>query len=236
MFALKRGKNIIEASMTTRPVFIPGKTADAPFEEVSVNFRWHGGFAISQKLRNVDGLHAGFLAKFPGHKILEISTKSERPLGKALSAFNLKLDLPVDGIVALESAYQASKVFQKGGPFSDLMHKDAYAAKKDPRLQIHGDLVGFKYQGQEWPLSGSPSLYDWLYVTAVRNAGLIVKIAAFDAFTDIEFNPKKSHNCQARTAAICSFFFQKYEDEWFQKASDYCLSGRDTKILQGELF
>ena len=222
--------------MTARPVFMPGKTADTPFEEVSVAFKWHGGFALSQKLRNIDGLHAGFLARFPGRRMLEISTKSDQPIGQALSAFNLKLDLPVTGIVALESAYQASKVFQNGGPFSDVMQKDAYAAKKDPRLQIHGDLIGFKHQGQEWPLSGSPSLYDWLYVQAVRDAGVISQLAAFDAFTDIEFNPKKSHNCQARTAAICAFFFEAYGDDWFQKAYLYCLSGRDTITRQSELF
>ena len=184
--------------MTARPVFMPGKTADTPFEEVSVAFKWHGGFALSQKLRNIDGLHAGFLARFPGRRMLEISTKSDQPIGQALSAFNLKLDLPVTGIVALESAYQ-----QQGVSTADLYGRDAkgrYAAKKDPRLQIHGDLIGSHQAGmppQALPASMTGcnagcrcgSSANWRHSMPLRTA----------------FNLKKSHNRQARTARSAHF-------------------------------
>jgi hypothetical protein len=45
--------------------------------------------------------------------------------------------------------------------------------------------------------------YDWLYITAVKqNPDLSARILHFNSFSDIEFNPKKSLNCQARSAAI----------------------------------
>jgi len=47
------------------------------------------------------------------------------------------------------------------------------------------------------------AFYDWLYITALnQNQGLAKEILRFDAFTDIEFNHKKSINCQARAAAM----------------------------------
>ena len=36
----------------------------------------------------------------------------------------------------------------------------------------------------------------------IRDTNLFNKILDYDAFTDIEFNPKKSLNCQARSCAV----------------------------------
>lgn len=45
--------------------------------------------------------------------------------------------------------------------------------------------------------------YDWLYITALhQNRKLSDQILAYDGFTDIAFNPLKSWNCQARSAAL----------------------------------
>ena len=45
--------------------------------------------------------------------------------------------------------------------------------------------------------------YDWLYINSLnRNKKLSLEILNYNAFTDIEFNHKKSINCQARSAAI----------------------------------
>ena len=42
-----------------------------------------------------------------------------------------------------------------------------------------------------------------LYINALaENSQLTEEIMEFDAFTDIEFNPNKSLNCQARAAAL----------------------------------
>ncbi len=45
--------------------------------------------------------------------------------------------------------------------------------------------------------------YNWLYINALNmQEDLAVQVMEYDAFTDIEFNPKKSINCQAEAAAI----------------------------------
>lgn len=45
--------------------------------------------------------------------------------------------------------------------------------------------------------------YNWLYINALSlNRELAVRILEYNAFTDIEFNPNKSINCQAKAAAI----------------------------------
>lgn len=45
--------------------------------------------------------------------------------------------------------------------------------------------------------------YNWLYINALNlQKDLAVQVLGYDAFTDIEFNPKKSINCQAEAAAI----------------------------------
>ena len=51
--------------------------------------------------------------------------------------------------------------------------------------------------------------YDWLYTKTLFHSNRNVKLkedfinSNFDAFSDIEFNPKKSFSCQARTLALC---------------------------------
>jgi len=82
--------------------------------EVSVAFRWHPGFAVSQKRRNVAALHEAAAAQGLG-PLLEVSSKSEDALGRGLSAFALRLPV-AGGEAAVESAFQGSKVFERGGP------------------------------------------------------------------------------------------------------------------------
>ncbi len=47
------------------------------------------------------------------------------------------------------------------------------------------------------------AFYDWLYLTALRpHQEFLTKLFVYKGFTDIEFNPQKSINCQARTCAL----------------------------------
>ncbi len=62
------------------------------------------------------------------YPLLEISTKSDELLGQRLSAFNLKIETDM-GEISVEAAFQGSKVFEQGGPFTDIYRKDSYAAK-----------------------------------------------------------------------------------------------------------
>ena len=88
-------------------------------------------------------------------------------------------------------------------------------AKKDKRLLTSGRLIGFKFFGKEWELEPQTAFYDWLYISALRKQQeLAEQIVEYDAFTDIEFNPERSINCQAYSAALyVSLFKQSLLDQ-----------------------
>lgn len=187
--------------MARRPVFVPD--SDKPYvSEVSLDFEYFPGSSIQQKRRSIASLHASYVARFPSSRVLEVSSKSERDIGVQLSAFNLMIEYPGRGSCSVECAFQASKVFLHGGPFVDLFNASSRAAKSDRRLRESGKLVGFKYFEHEFPLEPKTYFYDWLYAsTLCRHDKLVEQVMMFDAFTDIEHNPERSINCQARSVA-----------------------------------
>jgi hypothetical protein len=188
--------------MAYRPVFVPKASGISLVEEVSLPLVWSPGFAPIQKAKNIKALHES--ARHAGYApVLEISTKSEEKLGRHLSAFHLKVQTPSLGEIPLECAFQGSKVFKGGGPFTDLYRADVRAAKKDPRLRSSGELIGFSFQGQPFPLTPPTMFYDWLYLGAIYiHREYLVRLQRYAAFSDIEFNPEKSINCQARSCAL----------------------------------
>lgn len=186
--------------MATRPVFIPRSDGPRLHTEVEIEFTWHPGFSDKQKRKSIRSLHQE-AEREDLRPLLEISTKSESALGRRLSAFNLHLSKTPE--VTVESAYQGSKEFEEGGPYRDLYQKSSREAKTDERLQSSGDLIAFDLKGKRWPLNPKTAFYDWLYLKALQqHVGLIKELRPFAGFTDIEFNPEKSVNCQARAAAI----------------------------------
>lgn len=186
--------------MAARPVFIPVESGTRLVDEVPINFTWHAGMASSQKKKNVAELHDKAATKGLT-PLLEISSKSDREIGQKLSAFNLKISLR-DRETTLESAYQGSKVFEHGGPFEDLYWVDSRTAKQDPRLKASGRLIGFRFEGKDFPLSPTTAFYDWLYIRALYpHREWLTRLQKCAGFTDIEFNPERSLNCQARSCA-----------------------------------
>ncbi len=189
--------------MAERPVFIPLEPEDTTLvQERCFPFRWHPGFAAVQKKRNVEALHASAAASGVG-PLLEVSTKSDVPLGRRLSAFNLRIETRRRGRIPLESAYQGSKVFERGGPFEDLYERGAWEAKKDERLRASGDLIRFQFDGMRFGAEPKRAFYDWLYLKALfplRDD--LHELSRYRGFTDIEFNPRKSFNCQAHACAM----------------------------------
>ena len=168
---------------------------------VKVEFEWFGGFSSQQRRRRTRSLHDAYLAEHQGVRLLEISSRSENELGVRLSAFNLVL--PIEGrLVPVECAFQASKAFEYGGPYVDLMNVTPREAKRDVRLKERGELVGFSLEGVEFGLSPVDAFYRWLYIRALMaNPALAEQLCAYDAFTEIEFNPSRQVNCQAVAAA-----------------------------------
>lgn len=189
--------------MANRPVFSASSKAHH-VDVFPVEFVWNKGLAPSQKQKNIVAIHEGFKRRFPERKVLEISSKSLNPLGVKLSAFNLKKYVSSIGkYVPVECIYQGSKVFAAGGPFTDLYLGTSRAAKGDSRLKSSGALYGFGFEGRNYPLYPITAFYDWLYITALmENDELASETLEYDSFTDIEFSPEKSKNCQARAAAL----------------------------------
>jgi hypothetical protein len=184
-----------------RPVFVPVTKGTRLIAEVPIRFPWHSGMAASQKKKNIVELHTSAAARGLS-PLLEVSTKSDEKLGQRLSAFNLKVLLEKTE-VPFESAYQGSKVFSNGGPYTDLYDADPRAAKRDPRIKDSGRIVGFRFHQIDFPIFPKTAFYDWLYLNALypHREFLRKYLAPFKGFTDIEFNPERSLNCQARSCA-----------------------------------
>lgn len=189
--------------MANRPIFAPLLDGRLFILEKFVDFKWHPGMATSQKQKSIGDLHRQASSKFDLFRPLEISSKSENPLGVALSSFNLRFTTKKGRSLTVETAFQGSKVFERGGPFVDIFDLTPREAKRDVRLQESGNLINFRFFGTDWPLKPRTAFYDWLYINALlKNEELSLAACDFDYFTDIEFNPLKSLNCQARSLAI----------------------------------
>jgi len=186
--------------MTIRPIYIPDLDDDKFVSSKDVEFKWYPGFSISQKQKSITSLHENATKSLNLSKILEISTKSPTSLGVKCSAFNLMLE--INGFKSsVESFYQGSKIFKNGGPYTDLYEMKSIISKKDKRIKESGELIGFSFFDTHWGLI--EDFYSYLYILALnQNLSLANEIQKYTAFTDIEFNPKKSFNCQAYSAAL----------------------------------
>ena len=193
--------------MAIRPAYFVknGKVIKSEYD-----FQWFAGFSLAQKQRSIVSLHHAIQTADTEAKPLEISTKGLIDIGVKLSAFNLKLNG-----YTLENIFQSSKVFSNGGPYRDLLDVHPKEAKRDERLRNSGVLVGFNYDGTDFPLEPKTVFYDYIYINAVKQSLLpeeIERITEYTHFTDIEFNPQKSINTQAKTAAILHLMLELYHE------------------------
>jgi len=164
------------------------------------SFEWFPGFSLSQKQKSVESLHDAVRKADAAAKPLEVSTKSRESLGIKLSAFNLKWNG-----YTLENIFQSAKVFEMGGPYLELLEVSPKEAKRDERLKNSGPLRAFRYQNEDFPLLPKTVFYDYIYLAAVKESlteDEIKAVSDYNYFTDIEFNPTKSINTQAKTAAM----------------------------------
>lgn len=191
--------------MAVRPLFIPNLKGNTLVITRMTEFTWFAGMSIRQKQRSIEALHKE-AARLGLHHVLEISTKSTNDHGIALSAFNLGFKSQKERYFTVESVFQGSKVFEHGGPFIDIYQMSSREAKRDERLTTSGVLTKFCFFRDEWPLEPKTAFYDWVYInTLMKNEKLASVLERFEAFTDIEFNPERSVNCQAYSAALyCS--------------------------------
>lgn len=187
-----------------RPVFMPKVNSDNLVKTDMVRFERHVGFSSAQKKKSIHDLHQVIRKKYGFKQVLELSSKSGNKLSFALSPFSLQLANEYDGQqYSVENALQSSKVFEHGGPYSDLLNAPPRQAKKDERLITSGEIIGYNYFGVEWDIEPLTAFYDWLYVNALKqNPQLHEQIMQYQGFTDLEFNPKKSIHSGAYALAM----------------------------------
>lgn len=192
---------------TTRLIFIPNRDSIGVVEQY-IEFDWHMGMSAEVRKRSINSLHQE-AQKQGFNNILEVSSKSEQEIGIQLSAFFLR---NIKGY-PVENLFQSSKVFEKGGPYRDLLTVTPREAKRDERLRNSGNLIRFTFNNKNYPLEPVSLFYDWLYINVLfseRNLELRERFfgSKFDSFSDIEFNPEKSFSCQARTLALCVSLYE----------------------------
>lgn len=51
---------------------------------------------------------------------------------------------------SVESAFQAGKIFEKGGPYIDLLGVSSKIAKRDERLKNSGRIIAFEFDGKRF--------------------------------------------------------------------------------------
>jgi len=78
-----------------------------------------------------------------------------------------------------------------------------------------------------------------MYINALykNNRDIVEELLEYEAFSDIEFNPKKSINCQARTCAILvSLVKLDLIDEVLESPSNFIDTVYGKALIQGDLF
>lgn len=164
--------------MTVRPIFISTNNIENPVRIENIEFNWIKGMAYSQKCKRRDEFHKEISKIYGKDKILEVSTKSNQDIGIKMSAFNLKFKY--NNITkAVEEIYQSSKIIE------------------------NDKIVGFKFEDITFENEPKGMFYDWLYISALlQHPQYFSDLNKYEVFTDIEFNPKKSYNSQARAVAL----------------------------------
>jgi len=162
-------------------------------------------------------------------KVLEVSTRSNVRLGRALSAFNLQYKG-----TRLECFYQASKVYEKklsGGETEVVLAEyeiSPYKAKlrANSYKKLYGNHIGYLVtdvlrQGEsKVPLNPPFYLYDVMYAQALfsnlftllktsdadmrvdKINTFFIKLNKYEGFTDMYQSKSATGNCQARSLAL----------------------------------
>ena len=215
--------------MAERPIFVPEPQKSELVKEVFLRLIWSPGFALVQKEKNIEALHKAAISVGYKH-VLEVSTKSLNKRGRHLSAFHLKVKSN-RGEIPLECVFQGSKVFEGGGPYPDMFAMEPKEAKRDRRLKESGALIAFEFEGTRWPLEPKTAFYDWLYSNSLYpHRDWAKKLYIYDSFSDIEFNPFRSVNCQARSLALFLSLMKRNElDEAVSSPENFIRVLRDHK-------
>lgn len=173
--------------MANRPIYIATGDINNPFTEDNINFEWVYGYSYINKCKRRDSLKSEIAKIYNIDNWLEVSSISDKDIGKRLSALNLMLTLTSNNKYSVEDIYQKSKIY-----------KDNH-------------IIGFKFNNTEFENTPYGMYYDYIYMVALyQNSDYHELIKDYYLFTDLFFNPNKSLNTQARAIAI---FKTLYDNE-----------------------
>lgn len=151
-------------------------------------------------------MHQQFLKENITDDLLEVSSKSIEDIGIKASAFNLKIKTIKGHLFCVEQVFQSSKVYKKAGSQNYLLEKGYSSTEMKQKLRkidTNDSMTKYSSFGHDYPLEPKTLFYNWLYINALnQNPEVAKEILEYEAFTDIEFNPKRSFNCQAEACAI----------------------------------
>lgn len=196
--------------MATRPVFLINQNKPY-FSEYNVNFIYNNGFAPCQKRKNIIAIHDAFHKDNSDKEILEISSKSFDEVGVNLSAFNLTIYVESLGKrMPVEIMYHSGKIYKDSGRHLEILNMSPRESKKYLYQNKFGSIEYFIFENQRVEVDQIYAFYNWLYNRALlENEDIASELLRYEAFTDVEYNPNRSKNCQARSAAIFVSLFKQ---------------------------
>lgn len=186
--------------MAVRKVYL--SMAEFPYaKEVPVTFPWSNG----SKHQNIQAVLDTFHDVYPEVPVLEVSLASAQPEGVGAAAMKLPLRLADGQELPVGVVYQGSRVFENGGPYTDLWQLSRQKVQKDPRLHQSGRCIGYRLEGTDYPAEPHPyAFFNWLYCRAVaQNPDRGQELLRYGAFSDLDLGSAKTdRNSPARAAAV----------------------------------
>lgn len=186
--------------MAVRKVYL--SLAEFPYaKEVPVTFPWSNG----SKHQNIQAVLDTFHDVYPEMPVLEVSLASAQPEGVGVAAMKLPLRLADGKELPVGVVYQGSKVFENGGPYTDLWQLSHQKVQKDPRLHQSGRCIGYRLEGMDYPAEPHPyAFFNWLYCRALaQDPDRGQELLRYGAFSDLDLGSAKTdRNSPARAAAV----------------------------------
>ena len=116
--------------------------------------------------------------------------------------------------------------------YQEIFNMSSREAKKFFKDKDLGELLYFQFGRERWELTPTTMFYDWLYLTTLHEKkDMIQELLGYDIFTDIEFNPKKSYNNQARAVAMYVSLYKKNMLNILKSVEEY---KKNILLLYGE--
>jgi|SRR5690554_5591835 len=194
--------------MAKRLYFIAKPSYQGLIVEKTIHFENYRGQSINQKHKSIESMHHAMRAFETGGKILEVSAVSPDALGRKLAGANAVLETEDGNTYPVMNIFESAKVFEKGGPYRDLLEADPLTVSEDERLKSSGRLLGFHFEQEPYSLTPRHLFFDWIYLSALyRQKDLHEELASYDMVTDIEYDVKTMF---ASSARACAYFISLY--------------------------